>query len=193
MKKPTPSRVPQQLSFDIDALLRKPSRMMNVDEIFVNLKDLPLIELNEDRRIERKVVGVSARSLSDYFSIFANTPPDGGIILIGVENSGAVSGCNSADQSHLNDLERSGDSFCPDARYECQTVRLLNKHGEPDTVLAMRIHYRHDKVVETTQGEAFIRRGESRRKLSDDEKRELKSSKGQIDLELVIRNASSPH
>jgi len=48
-------------------------------------------------------------------------------------------------------------------------------------------------VVETTQGEAFIRRGESRRKLSDDEKRELKSSKGQIDLELVIRNASSPH
>jgi len=39
-------------------------------------------------------------------------------------------------------------------------------------------------VVETTQGEAFIRRGESRRKLSDDEKRELKSSKGQIDLEL---------
>jgi ATP-dependent DNA helicase RecG len=103
--------------------------------------------------------------------------------LIGVENNGAVSGCHSASQQHLNDLERAGDTYCPEARYECQTVRLFNKTGRPDFILAIKVQYRHDKVVETNKGEAFIRRGESRRKLSDDEKRDLRNSKGEVDLE----------
>ncbi|CCJ06654.1 ATP dependent DNA helicase RecG [Methylocystis sp. SC2] len=169
--------------FDIDSLLCKSVKMMTVDEIFRSLTNIPIVDIMEDRRIERKVVGVSARSLSDYFSIFANTPPDGGIILIGVDDDGSVSGCDAANQHHVNELERSGDVHCPDARYELQTVRCLNKNGSPDFILGIRVHYRHDKVVETNQGEAFIRRGESRRKLTDDEKRDLRNAKGQLDLE----------
>jgi ATP-dependent DNA helicase RecG len=99
---------PHQLSFDLDSLLRKSAKMMTVDEIFSSLINIPIVDLKEDRRIERKVVAVTASALGDYFSIFANTPPDGGIILIGVENNGTVSGCDSASQQHLNDLERAG-------------------------------------------------------------------------------------
>ncbi len=172
-----------QLSFDIDSLIKKSVKLMTVDEIFSSLNTIPSADLKEDRRIERKVVGISAKALADYFSIFANTAPDGGIILIGIDDDGSVSGCDSASQQHINDLERAGDVHCSDARYECQTVRRLNKNGAPDIILAIRIHYRHDKVVETNQGEAFIRRGESRRKLTDDEKRDLRNSKGQLDLE----------
>lgn len=165
---------------------------MTVDDIFMSLSTMPLAELHEDRRIERKVAGVAPRSLADYFSIFANTAPDGGIILIGVENDGSVAGCGLVNQGHLNDLERAGDNYCPDAGYQCQTVPVVNKNGDPDTILAIRVHYRHDKVVETSQGEAFIRRGESRRKLTDDEKRDLKNSKGQLDLEQEPVSLSFP-
>ena len=56
----------------------------------------------------------------------------------------------------------------------------------------MRVHYRHDKVVETSHGDAFIRRGKSRRKLSDDEKRDLRNSKGQLDLEQEPVSLSYP-
>jgi ATP-dependent DNA helicase RecG len=174
---------PQQLSFDLDSLLSKSVKMMTVDEIFSSLKTIPIVDLKEDRRIERKVAAVTPSALGDYFSIFANTPPDGGIILIGVENDGTVSGCHSASQQHLNDLERAGDTYCSEARYECQTVRLFNKMGRPDFIVAVKVQYRHDKVVETNKGDAFIRRGESRRKLSDDEKRDLRNSKGEVDLE----------
>jgi ATP-dependent DNA helicase RecG len=174
---------PEQLSFDIDALLRKSVKMMTTDEIFSSLETIDLVDAKEDRRLERKPSGVSARALGDYFSIFANTPPDGGIILVGVENDGSISGCDSAQQSHLNDLERSGDSYCADARYECKTVRRRNRANQPDFILAMRVYYKHDAVVETSAGDAFIRRGESRRKLSDDEKRDLRNAKGQLDLE----------
>src|SRR5947207_14778068 len=131
MKQTKRLRDPEQLSFDIDSLMRKSTRMMSVDEIFRDLANISLVELHEDRRIERKVAGVSAKSLADYYSIFANTPPDGGIILIGVENSGQVSGCVATSQNQLNDLERAGDNYCPEARYECQTVQVSNKDGEP--------------------------------------------------------------
>ncbi len=161
MKQVKKLREPEQLSFDIDLLIRKSTRMMSVDELFSGLSSIPLVELQEDRRIERKIASVSPKSLADYYSIFANTPPDGGIILIGVENNGQISGCLSTNQNHLNDLERAGDNYCPEARYECQTIHVRNKNGDEDTVLAMRVNYRHDKVVETSHGDAFIRRGES--------------------------------
>lgn len=158
-------------------------KLLSVDEIFSRLNTIRVETLLEDRRIERKVVGVSARSLGEYFSIFANSGPDGGIILIGIDDDGTVSGCITASQSHLNELERSGDTYCPDARYKCKTVRVKNHRGLEDQLLAIRVFYREEKVVETTDGAAFIRRGASRRKLNDEEKRDFKNEKGQLDLE----------
>src|ERR1700722_2691321 len=117
---------PQQLSFDIDSLLRKSVKMMTTDEIFGSLGSIDIVDLKEDRRVERKVSGVSARALGDYFSIFANTPPDGGIILIGVDDDGSVSGCDSASQNHLNDLERAGDIFlfrCALCMSDCRPIK----------------------------------------------------------------------
>ena len=156
---------------------------MSVDDIFNVIEKVDPVDAKEDRRIERKPAGISARALSDYFSIFANTSPDGGVILIGVEDDGSISGCASASQKHLNDLERTGDVHCSDAKYDLKTVRVTNKKGAQDTILAIRVFYNDKRVVETNEGHAFIRRGESRRKLTDDEKRDLRNAKGQLDLE----------
>jgi len=63
-------------------------------------------------------------------------------------------------------------------------VRTRNHANEEDIILVIRIRYRPDKVVETTDGNAWIRRGSSKKRLTDDEKRELKAAKGQVDVEL---------
>jgi ATP-dependent DNA helicase RecG len=47
----------------------------------------------------------------------------------------------------------------------------------------MRVHYREDKLVETVSGEAFVREGDRKRRLTEDEKREIKLNKGQLDIE----------
>jgi ATP-dependent DNA helicase RecG len=70
---------PRQLSFDLDSLLKKSAKMMTVDEIFASLTAIPIVDFKEDRRIERKVAGVTASALGNYFSVFANTPPDGAL------------------------------------------------------------------------------------------------------------------
>ena len=171
---------PEQLNLPI---LRK-TELIPVDTLYAEA-DQPLLQRlrSEDRRYERKSTLMQAQLLGDYLSIMANTAPDGGLIAIGVDDDGAFSGCVNTNPKHLNELERAGNVYCPDARYECKRVVIQNKNGRDDFVLLLRVYYRPDKVVETVRGEAWVRHGESKRKLTDDEKRELRIAKHEIDFE----------
>ena len=104
--------------------------------------------------------------------------------LPGVDDDGNLIGCTGTSQDQLNWHDKVGREFCPDARYDTkrvECVRTLDR--QPDFVLLIRVYYREDKVVETNKGEAYIRRGDSRYRLSDDEKRELAIDKGQVSFE----------
>jgi Predicted transcriptional regulator containing an HTH domain and an uncharacterized domain shared with the mammalian protein Schlafen len=172
--------LPEQLSF---VYLENPIHLLTVNEIFEKANQPLLQELKEDRRIERKPATYQAKALGDYFSMFANTKPDGGIIVIGQDNNGAMSGCSHVGQNHINDLERTADNHCSDARYELKRIRVSRPDGKEDFAMLMRVFYRHDKLVRTHAHEAFIRVGESKKKLSEEEAREIEIDKGQLDLE----------
>lgn len=73
--------------------------------------------------------------------------------------------------------------YCPDCKYEYKRADVTNKDGKSDQLLLIRVHYNDKKVVRTTDGQAFIRRGDSKRKLSEDEIRELQGEKGEVSLE----------
>ncbi len=83
--------VRQQLTFDFpDPVLA----LLTVNEIFETADQSLLTRLREDRRLERKPAAYPSRSLGDYFSMFANTKPDGGVIVMGQEDNGNFSGCS---------------------------------------------------------------------------------------------------
>ncbi len=161
----------------------KPDPLMTPDEIYLSINQDLLKRLEEDRRIERKSAGIHASALGDYFSVWANSAPDGGVIVVGIENDGVISGCSSLSTSQLNELERTGQVYCPEARYACKRIAVLNAAGRRDFLLIFRIYYHDSKVVETVSGNAFTRLGESRKKLTPQEVRELQIDKGQTDLE----------
>jgi len=188
MANPTPRVTPVQLFLPLDA----PEQLLEPVEIY-RLDDVALLSrLKEDRRIERKSAGISQRALGDYICMWANTTPFGGLVVVGMEDDGAISGCRSTAMSHLNDLERAGDIHCPDARYESKRLHALNVNGEDDFLLVVIVHYRRDKVARTSRGDAFARRGESKRQLSEDEIRELEIDKGQLDLEQELTTVQYP-
>lgn len=89
-----------ELNFDIDP--PKPVRLMSVDEIYENLNEQLIVDAEEDPRVERKPARFGVRPMGEYFSMWANTAPSGGLILIGVDDDGAISGCSDVDVSHLN-------------------------------------------------------------------------------------------
>jgi ATP-dependent DNA helicase RecG len=115
--------------------------------------------------------------------MWANTPPDGGLIAVGIEDGGKLTGCQGLAIEHLNELEKAAYRFCPDSRVESKRVEVYAEQGQSNFVLLFRVRYREDKVVRTHAGEAFIRYGDEKHKLTEPEIHELEIDKRQVDIE----------
>src|SRR5579863_4996418 len=156
--------------------------LLTVDEIYERASAELLRQIGkEDRRFERKPSGIHAPVLAEYFSMWANTGPDGGIIIIGMEDDFSVSGCRSRSTDEMNRLEGIRVEYCPDSRSESKRIPAINDlDGQQDYLLIIRVFYRPDKVVKTGSGNAFWRIADKRKRLTDEEIRELQIDKGEI-------------
>lgn len=95
----------EQLSLDFNAPLASLPQLWTPDDIYSSLDQKAVQQFKEDNRLERKRGKISQRDLAEYISMWANTQPFGGIILIGVENDGKISGCKNIETEHINDIE----------------------------------------------------------------------------------------
>lgn len=174
--------VNEQLAFDFNAPLPTLPQLWTPDDIFASCDQETIKRFSEDNRVERKRARVSQRDLADYLSMWANTQPHGGVVFIGVENNGEITGCAKIEQDHINQLY-SVQRLCSDAKHEFKKVPVRNSKGQDDYVIVLRVHYRSDKLVETSDGSAYIREGDEKRRLSEPEKREIRLNKGELDVE----------
>jgi ATP-dependent DNA helicase RecG len=158
--------------------------LLTASEIYEQADASLLRLLAEDRRIERKPVGIQADYLGVYLSMWANSPPDGGLIAIGIEDDGVISGCLKAEQSHINDLEKAARTYCSEARCETKRIPFRHEKGQHDYVLLMYVHYKPaGRLVRTNKNKAFVRLGDEKKELNEYEIRELEIDRGQIDFE----------
>ncbi|HTJ79255.1 MAG TPA: ATP-binding protein [Rariglobus sp.] len=175
----------QQLDFNLEVVnLPQIPALWTVRDIYENANGRVLRMLNEDRRLERKAVAFNPRELGDYLSMWSNTGPDGGLVVIGIDNSGAIAGCRTASSDTINALEDCWRVYCPDARIESKRVSVENNKGFLDFVILFLVHYRKDKVVRHVSGKAFRRSGDKKHELRDEEIRELQIEKGEVQFEL---------
>ncbi len=172
-----------ELPVQLQLVYRRLLLLLTPEEIYSASGADLLQRLKEDRRIERKPASTHPRALGDYFSMWANTAPDGGLLVLGMEDDGRISGCSRLSQERINELERAGRIYCPDARYTSRRISANREDGSEDFLLLMRVFYRTDRVVETVNREVFVRLGDSRTRLSREEVHELEIDKGQVDLE----------
>ena len=160
-----------------------PAILLSEDELY-NLADFDLIQnIKEDRRIERKVVGIHADNLGDYFCMWTNTSPNGGLIAIGIEDKGELSGCIKKEIEHINNLESAPMVFCPEANFTSKHVPFTHPDGRQNFLILFRVKYNENKVVRNNKGEVFVRLGDKKRKLNESQIRELEIDKGQISYE----------
>jgi ATP-dependent DNA helicase RecG len=162
------------------------------DDIFESCTAETIQRFKEDHRVERKPGSIKQNALSDYVSMWANTQPHGGVTLLGVADNGRIIGCKHLHENQLNDI-RTVRRLCLDAKIEFKRVAVKNAKGEDDFVEVMRVYYCEDKLVETVSGEAFVREGDQKRSLREEEKREIKLNKGQLDLETERVSAQYPN
>ena len=157
--------------------------LRSTDEIYDMLDASMIAILVETRKVEFKSGRVEPKVLGEYLSMWANTQPEGGIFLVGVENDRSISGVLKLGSQKKGELEYL-TRFCSDAIWTSREVPVINDKGQQDVVLAYRVQYREDKVVETSAHEAFIREGTSKLKMSETLRREIGIAKGEIRHEL---------
>jgi ATP-dependent DNA helicase RecG len=117
----------QQLALNFDG----PLALLSVDEIYDKASVELFRLLKEDRRVERKPAGIHVDVLGEYFSMWANTAPDGGITVLGMEDDGGISGCARLSINQVNRLESARIEHCPDSRSESRRVPAVGPNSDP--------------------------------------------------------------
>jgi hypothetical protein len=80
----------------LSLIFKRELPVLSPDDIYQNANQDLLAKLDEDRRIERKPANTHGRKLGEYFSMWANTAPEGGLLVLGMENDGLFTGCSAA-------------------------------------------------------------------------------------------------
>ena len=170
----------KQLTFQ-DLQSPGPIELLTPSEIYDRADEALLRQLREDRRVEKKPNRFNLRDLGDYLSMWANTQPHGGLIVIGIRDDLTFEGMLSAGASDVNEIERATNTFCADAKCTSKRVPIhRDGDGAQDYVLLFRVDYHKTRVVRTSSGNAYIRLGHSKHKLSEPEIRLLQADKGEI-------------
>lgn len=173
----------QQLSLPLEDALEDLSSMAlwTPRDLWVKL-DQRLIELlKEDRRLEKKSCKkIHLDDLAAYFSAFSNSP-DGGLIVYGVEDNGDITGCSNFDHEQINKVEIVHLDKCPQSKPEFKRIRVIIDN-KVDYCLAIYLPY-IGRLVETNKGDAWIRYGSSKHRMSDEEKRDFRSTRRELSFE----------
>lgn len=169
---------------ELNFSLPRSIRLLSADDIYKRADEVLLREIFEDRRFEAKPSTYGIQQLGEYFSMWANTSPDGGIIAVGIRNDNEFEGCADLSQKELNRLEKMPMEHCPDAKSESKRVSIRrDKDGKEDYIVLFRVWYHKTRAVKTSQGKYFHRLGDSKVRLTPDQVIALQEEKGEIQFE----------
>lgn len=173
-----------QLSL-LDLLDRPPiEALFKADQIYESSDPGLFLRLTEDPRFDRKSGSAEGKTLAKYLSAFGNGPSvDGGVLAIGIENDGAISGCKHLSQGQLSAVESCGQNFCQDGRFVSRRLSVTNSKGQDDFIVLVRIDYVDGKVVQLGDGTAYERLGDECKKLTEEKKQEKRIDKGERSFE----------
>lgn len=129
----------------------------------------------ESQTYERKSARKEPKGFSNHIVAFANA--DGGMLVIGVEDDGTVTGIDEY-QDNVNDILRVPFDFCkPSIAVVTETIACTDKNGNPNHLLIMTIP-QSSEMHANQQDEVYYRMGDKSQKLNFDERLQLMYAKG---------------
>lgn len=171
----------QELPFDSPFAVGEHPALWTPRDIWVRLNKDTLPHFAEDRRLDfKRGEKLDLEDYATYLSTFSNTP-DGGLLVFGSTSHAKATGCSKMSQSHLNLIEKAHLNACPMARPEFKRFDV-SVDGKPDFCVAVYVPY-IGRLVETNKGEAWIRFGDNRHRMSEEEKQDFRSTRQELSYE----------
>ena len=189
-------RKKDQISFSFERALsseRPIDPLLSPEEIFESCDESLLRKFNEDSRLEKKPSAIHPKQLGEYFSMWSNTQPHGGIIVVGINKDKTFEGCTQLSSKQLNNIEKTPSIYCPDADYKMKRVPIKrDKDKQDDFIIVFLVKYNSSRVVTTTDSRVFLRIGDSKKEVKGETLRHLRAEKGESRFESEVCGLSYP-
>ncbi|MCM1125710.1 MAG: putative DNA binding domain-containing protein [Lachnospiraceae bacterium] len=129
----------------------------------------------EKQLFDRKSAKIDAKAIVAPMIAFANA--DGGLLVIGIEDNGEITGIDDFIKN-VNEILRAPFDFCqPSILIETETVGCMDSKGRENHILLIRVP-QSSELHASHRDEVFLRIGDKSKKLSFDERLQLMYAKG---------------
>ena len=163
---------------------------MNISKINSSLTIDYLTKTPENLYLDRKRGKISTQDLANEVASFANA--NGGVIVVGITDSGSIEGFNIYGQNKLNECQKVVSGYLnPSPIYECELIGIKNEKEEEDNILLFHIEPALNYIVRNNKDEVYCRQGDSSIKLTSDQIRNLEYDRRERDFETEILFESS--
>lgn len=127
----------------------------------------------EGQYLDRKSASLAPKELAKHISAFANA--DGGIIVLGIEDDGRITGLTPVQENSFRQAPADFLQVLPEYQVECVSC---NQKADNPKILLFHIRPSSSDLIKFRNGEAYLRYGDASRKLSGEQLLALEYSKG---------------
>lgn len=152
---------------------------------------LEYIQTNiENQYFDRKEGKLPVKDIARHISAFANA--NGGYLVIGVDDKGNITGFEDIGDTKLNEIQKIPHNLLsPVPRYNIEVYNVINKKGHTDNIIVFDIYSSNDKIIRTTSDEVYLRIGDTSKKLTYNEIKNLEYDKGErLYEDEIVENSS---
>lgn len=129
----------------------------------------------EGQLFDRKSAKIEATALANHITAFANA--DGGVLAIGIEDNGTITGIDDYAKN-INELLRAPFDFCqPSVHVEVETISCIDCNNKDNHIIVMTIP-QSTEMHANNRDEVYYRVGDKSKKLTFDERLQLMYAKG---------------
>ncbi|MBR3767821.1 MAG: putative DNA binding domain-containing protein [Clostridia bacterium] len=147
---------------------------MKISIIDPSLTIEKLVAMSESQFFDRKSARLATKDFAHQLSAFANA--SGGLVVIGIENDGIITGVSNEQENNFRKSAFDYLQVLPE--YKIETVSCVLNTGERGNILLFHILSSSNEIIKLKNGDAYLRVGDSSRKLNSEQLMALEYSKG---------------
>lgn len=147
---------------------------MPISKIDPTLSLSRLQNASESQFFDRKSARLAAKDFAHQLCAFSNAA--GGLVVIGIEDDGSITGVNAEQENAFRKAAFEHLQIPPE--YEIEVVNCTTSSDLPCNIMLFHIYSSANEIIKMKNGDAYLRTGDSSRKLNADQLIALEYSKG---------------
>lgn len=147
---------------------------MAISNIDPTLSIEKLQTMTESQFFDRKSARLTAKDFSHQLSAFANA--SGGLVVIGIEDDGKITGVTEDKENAFR--QAAFDNLQVPPEYKIEVIPCVMNSGETGNIMLFHIAPSANEIIKLKNGDAYLRVGDSSRKLNAEMLAALEYSKG---------------